>query len=74
MPEAQAKVQAETLQNALKDHRAENRKILASDEDIRVLRLERKEMELRLLKWQIGIAVALPILTALAKSFQWFGF
>lgn len=32
--------------------------------------------ELRLIKWQVGIgfAVAVPILTALAKGFRWFGF
>lgn len=44
--------------------------------ELATMRKENKETELRLLKWQIGIglAIAVPILTALGKGFNWFGF
>lgn len=40
--------------------------------DIEVVRAEIKSAELRLLKWQIGIAVT--ILLVMAKGFNWLGF
>ncbi len=40
--------------------------------EIEKLRAETKAMETRLLKWQVGIAVAM--LTIMAKGFGWLGF
>ncbi len=47
-------------------------KELARKDDIQGLRLEMKAMEMRLLKWQIGLAVA--IIAIMAKGFGWLGF
>ncbi|MFG6374662.1 MAG: hypothetical protein K1W05_01775 [Desulfovibrio sp.] len=48
---------------------------LATKSDIQDVPLEMKSMELRLLKWLIGIGIAIfsSIFTALAKGFRWFG-
>ena len=76
VPEEQAKVQA----NAFRDFSAiqeENaRKELATKGDLREteLRLQKeiKDAEMRLLKWQWGIALALAAI--MAKGFGWIGF
>ena len=115
VPEAQAKVQAETLrrqadaqaaalQRALDKYDEASRKDLATKGDIQDVRteiqdvrteiqdvrnevqdvrLEMKSMEMRLLKWQLGIAAALGSFTlagfgtlavVMAKGFGWLGF
>ncbi len=94
VPEAQAKVQAETLrrqadaqaaalQKALDKYDEASRKDLATKGDIQDVRLEMKSMEMRLLKWQLGIAAALGSFTlagfgtlavVMAKGFGWLGF
>lgn len=81
--EIQARVQVEAMQGMVKSYDEASRKGIATKGDIQDVRLEIekvraeiKDTELRLLKWQIGIAVAIvvPILTALAKGFHWLGF
>ncbi len=47
-------------------------KDLAAKRDIERLELKIKEMEIRLLKWQIGIGFALVAI--MAKGFGWLGF
>ena len=94
VPEAQAKVQAETLrrqadaqaaalQKALDKYDEASRKDLATKGDIQDVRLEMKSMEMRLLKWQLGIGAALGSFTlagfgtlavVMAKGFGWLGF
>lgn len=78
--EEQARVQVDAMQGVVKAHDEANRKGLATKGDLpeTELRLEKeiRDVELRLLRWQIGIgfAIAIPILTALAKGFGWLGF
>ncbi len=83
MPEELAKVQAETmrrqadaqsaaLQRALDKYDEASRRGLATKGDIQDVRLEMKSMEMRLLKWQIGLALA--IIAIMAKGFGWLGF
>ena len=83
MPEELAKVQAETmrrqadaqsaaLQRALDRYDEASRRELATKGDIQDVRLEMKSMEMRLLKWQIGLALA--IVAIMAKGFGWLGF
>ena len=47
-------------------------KELATKGDIQDVRLEMKAMELRLLKWQIGLAIT--IIAIMARGFGWLGF
>lgn len=79
VPEAQAKVQVEVMQGVVQSYDEASRKELATRGDIQDvrkeiqdLRLEMKNMEMRLLKWQIGLAVA--IIAIMAKGFGWLGF
>lgn len=83
MPEELAKVQAETmrrqadaqsaaLQRALDKYDEASRRGLATKGDIQDVRLEMKSMEMRLLKWQVGLALA--IIAIMAKGFGWLGF
>ncbi len=83
MPEELAKVQAETmrrqadaqsaaLQRALDRYDEASRRELATKGDIQDVRLEMKSMEMRLLKWQIGLALA--IIAIMAKGFGWLEF
>ena len=94
MPEELAKIQAETmrrqadaqsaaLQRALDRYDEASRRELATKGDIQDVRLEMKSMEMRLLKWQLGIAAALGSFTlagfgtlavVMAKGFGWLGF
>ena len=81
--EEQAKTQAAALQKALDKYDEASRKDLATKGDIQDVRLEMKSMEMRLLKWQLGIAAALGSFTlagfgtlavVMAKGFGWLGF
>ena len=83
MPEELAKIQAETmrrqadaqsaaLQRALDKYDEASRRGLATKGDIQDVRLEMKSMEMRLLKWQVGLALA--IIAIMAKGFGWLGF
>lgn len=63
--EEQAKVQVEAMQGVVKSYDEASRRELAT-------KLDLKEVELRLLKWQIGLAVALAVI--MAKGFGWLGF
>lgn len=83
MPEELAKIQAETmrrqadaqsaaLQRALDKYDDASRRELATKGDIQDVRLEMKSMEMRLLKWQVGLALA--IIAIMAKGFGWLGF
>ena len=83
MPEELAKIQAETmrrqadaqsaaLQRALDRYDEASRRELATKGDIQDVRLEMKSMEMRLLKWQIGLPLA--IIAIMAKGFGWIGF
>ena len=83
MPEELAKIQAETmrrqadaqsaaLKRALDKYDDASRRELATKGDIQDVRLEMKSMEMRLLKWQIGLALA--IIAIMAKGFGWLGF
>ena len=90
VPEAQAKVQASVLQTALNMHDETSRKELATKGDVQDVRLEiekvRKEIretELRLIKWQLGIAAGIvsvmltgfgALVAIMAKGFGWLGF
>jgi len=68
----QTEAQAAALQKALDKYDEASRKDLATKGDIQDVRLEMKSMEMRLLKWQIGIAAA--TITIMAKGFGWLGF
>ncbi len=72
VPEEQARVQANAFRDfsLLQDDR--NRQELATKGDIQEIRLEIKALELRLLKWQFGIALALAAI--MAKGFGWLSF
>ena len=88
--EKQAKVQASVLQTALNMHDETSRKELATRGDVQDVRLEiekvRKEIretELRLIKWQLGIAAGIvsvmltgfgALVAIMAKGFGWLGF
>ena len=72
VPDAQAKVQVEAMQDVVRQYDESSRKELATKGDIQNVRLEMKSMEMRLLKWQIGLAVA--IIAIMAKGFGWLGF
>ena len=72
VPEAQAKVQAEMLREHVEAQNAAVQKILDSREKELAAKTDLKERELRLLKWQFGIALALA--TIMAKGFGWIGF
>lgn len=77
--EIQAKVQVEGLKaqaaefrQAIKEHDSEKRQELATKGDIHDVRLEMQKMKYDLLKWQLGIALALAAI--MAKGFGWLGF
>ena len=79
----QSEAQAAALQKALDKYDEASRKDLATKGDIQDVRLEMKSMEMRLLKWQLGIAAALGSFTlagfgtlavVMAKGFGWLGF
>lgn len=83
VPEAQARVQAEAMREftSLQEERA--RQELATKGDLREtelrlqteiekVRSEIRATELRLLKWQFGIGLALAAI--MAKGFGWLGF
>ena len=77
--EAQAKVQVEAMQGVIRKYDEATRKELATKGDIQDVRLEIekvkasiKDTELRLLKWQFGIGLALAAI--MAKGFGWLGF
>ena len=89
VPEAQARVLVEAMQGVVRQYDETSRKELATKgdiqgvraeiqavrTDIQDLRLEMKSMEMRLLKWQIGLAVAIiAIIAIMAKGFGWLGF
>ena len=75
VPDAQAKVQVEAMQDVVRQYDESSRKELATKGDIQDVRLEMKSMEMRLLKWQIGLAVAImAIMAIMAKGFGWLGF
>lgn len=57
VPEKQARAQAEAMRNAFAAYDANRLKELAAKGDIQSVRLEMKEMELRLVKWMIGIVL-----------------
>ena len=68
----QADAQSAALQRALDRYDEASRRELATKGDIQDVRLEMKSMEMRLLKWQIGLALA--IIAIMAKGFGWLGF
>ena len=79
----QTEAQAAALQKALDKYDEASRKDLATKGDIQDVRLEMKSMEMRLLKWQLGIGAALGSFTlagfgtlavVMAKGFGWLGF
>ena len=63
--EAQARVQVEAMQGVIRKYDEDSRKELAT-------KLDLKEVELRLLKWQLGTGIALAAI--MAKGFGWLGF
>lgn len=70
--EEQARVQVEAMQGFVRSYDEASRSELATKGDIQDVRLEMKAMEMRLLKWQIGLAAA--IIAIIAKGFGWIGF
>lgn len=84
--ELQAKVQAEAMQGVVRSYDETTRKELATKGDIQdvrkeiqdvrleieKIRAETRTAEMRLLKWQWGIALALAAI--MAKGFGWIGF
>ena len=77
--EEQARVQVEAMQDVVKSYDEASRKELATKGDVQDVRLEIervkasiKDTELRLLKWQLGIGLALAAI--MAKGFGWLGF
>ena len=63
------------MQDVVRQYDESSRKELATKGDIQDVRLEMKSMEMRLLKWQIGLAVAImAIMAIMAKGFGWLGF
>lgn len=73
VPEEQAKVQASALR-AIADERAMSREYLDArfKESEARLQKEIKDAEMRLLKWQWGIALVLAAI--MARGFGWLGF
>ncbi|WP_298069557.1 hypothetical protein [uncultured Mailhella sp.] len=63
--ETQARVQVEAMQGIVRTYDEDSRRELAT-------KLDLKEIELRLLKWQLGIGLALAAI--MAKGFGWLGF
>ena len=57
VPDKQARAQAEAMRNAFAAYDASKMKELATKGDIQNLRLEIREIELRLIKWMVGIIV-----------------
>lgn len=86
VPEEQAKVQANAFRDFSEIQSEKNKQDSASKDDIQLTRLEIekvraeiekvcagiKSAEIRLLKWQLGIAVALAAI--MARGFGWIGF
>lgn len=84
--ELQAKVQVEAMQGVVRSYDETTRKELATKGDIQdvrkeiqdvrleieKIRAETRTAEMRLLKWQWGIALALAAI--MAKGFGWIGF
>lgn len=84
--EQQAKVQVEAMQGVVRSYDESTRKELATKGDIQDVRKEIQDVrleiekvraetrtaEMRLLKWQWGIALALAAI--MAKGFGWIGF
>lgn len=57
VPEKQARAQAEAMRNAFAAYDANRMKELATKADVQAIRMEMREIELRLLKWMIGIVL-----------------
>ena len=76
VPEAQAKVQVEAMQDVVRQYDEHNRKELATKGDLREtelrLQTQMEKNKYDLLRWQIGLAVA--IMAIMAKGFGWLGF
>lgn len=70
MSAQQAEAMARAQQKAIAEMMSAQE--LATKGDIQDVRLEMKAMEMRLLKWQIGLAIA--IIAIMAKGFGWLGF
>ena len=70
MPREQADALAHAQKKAIEE--MVTAKELATKGDIQDVRLEMKSMEMRLLKWQIGLAIT--VITVMAKGFGWLGF
>ena len=68
----QAEAQAELLREHAETQSAAVQKILDVRLEIEKVRADMKALELRLLKWQFGIALALAAI--MAKGFGWIGF
>lgn len=68
----QAEAQIKILQKALESQDEANSRALATKGDVQELRLEIEKVKYAMLKWQLGIGLALAAL--LAKGFHWFGF
>ena len=68
----QAEAQAELLREHAEAQNVAVQKILDSRNRELATRADLKELELRLLKWQFGIALALAAI--MAKGFGWIGF
>ena len=56
-PDKQARALAEAMRNAFAAYDADRMKELATKGDIQNLRIEIREIELRLIKWMVGIIV-----------------
>lgn len=72
VPEEQARIQAEAMRGQSEAQAEAIRQIMADREKTLATRADLKEFELRLLKWQFGIALALAAI--MAKGFGWLGF
>ena len=76
VPRQQAEVQADTLRQALERVDEAQRKELATKADVREseLRLQKEieHVKYDMLKWQLGIGLA--IIVIMAKGFGWLGF
>ncbi|WP_298069437.1 hypothetical protein [uncultured Mailhella sp.] len=74
--EEQARVQAEVLRDTLEKYDDSSRRELATRGDLRETELrlltEIEKNKYALLKWQIGLALA--IIAIMAKGFGWLGF
>ncbi len=76
VPDAQAKVQVEAMQDVVRQYDENSRKELATKGDLREtelrLQTQMEKNKYDLLRWQIGLAVA--IMAIMAKGFGWLGF